>query len=184
VEALFDLFLWSMAGMLALAPLGAGFGAVARVVAQQQGSTPDATPADAVRRGAVSGAMFLGVVGLLFGLILGFRSESFESGIGSLALVAGGVLALMLMAGLFAGLGHFFAWLGVRGTGLLLMLVIVLGFAVVKAHKAGFDWQPVAWTAGTLGLAGTALIVVLRIRSPQGSNAFGIWAEDADVIEE
>lgn len=184
MEALFDLFLWCMAGTLLLAPLGAAFGAAARMVAHRHGNTPDATPSEAAQRGAISGAVFLSVLGFLFGLIFGLSSESFEGRIGSLVVLVGGVMALMLMALMFAGLAMFFAWLGVRGTGLWLMLLIGSAFGIVQARKSGFDWQPIAFTAGTVGLAGTTLIVVFRIRSPYGSNAFSFWADDADAIEE
>jgi hypothetical protein len=184
MDALFDLFLWSTAGMLLLAPPGAAFGAMARLVAQKHGNTPDATPGHAARRGAMSGAVFLGVLGFLFGLIAGLTSGSFESDAGRLLVLVGAVLILMLMAVAFAGLAQLFAWLGVRGTGLVLMLVIVLGFGVVLGRKAGFGWPPLAFTALTVGLIGVTAIVLLRIRSPHGTDAFNPWADDADVIEE
>jgi hypothetical protein len=178
MELLFDLFLWSMAGALAFAPLGGAFGALAQAVAHRREQFPQGTAAQAARRGLVSGALFLAVVGFLTGAVVARVTHSFEQGVAQLVILFAAMLALMLAALLFAGVAHFCVWLGVRGTGLLLMLGIALAFAGIEAWKAGLDRRLIAWSAAGVGLAGLGGVVTVRVRSPHGAGAFNPWADD------
>lgn len=178
MESLFDTFLWAAAGALAFAPLGAGFGALAQVVAHRREEFAQGTAGEAARRGMASGALFLAVLGFLAGAVIARLDHSFEHGMAQLATLFGGVLVLMLMAVAFAGVAHFCVWLGVRGTGLLLMLGIALAFAGIQAWKGGLDRRVIAWSAAGLGLAGLGSVVTVRLRSPHGPGAFNPWADD------
>jgi hypothetical protein len=174
METVFDLFLWGMAGSLALAPLGAGFGALAHRAAPARQS---------IGQGMASGALFLAVLGFLTGALIRGVEPSFERCLVLLATVCGSVLALMLLAGLFAGVAQFCVWLGVRGTGLVAMLAIALGFGAIVAWKAGFGRETIALSVAACAVAGLVTVVVLRLRSPYGANAFNPWADDVEVSE-
>src|SRR5262249_39249397 len=113
--------------------MGAGFGAVVRTTAQLNGKTPEKTLGQAIGKGFVSGGLFLAAVGFLAGFVIGLQSPAFEIGVFMLAVMAICVLSLMIAATAFAGIAYFCCWLGLRGTGLLLALAIVLAFTGIQA---------------------------------------------------
>jgi MFS family permease len=183
VEALFDLFLWSMAMALVAAPQGAAFGALARVVALWGSGTHEEARRKLIWQDAMSGAMFLGAMGFLAGIFLIRHGEPFGRKVAQMIMLGTGGFVLMLMAICLALMGLFFIWLGVRGTGFLIGMGIGLGFAVIAAHKFGFDAGLAALIATGIGLAGLMALIVFRLRSPHGSDAFNLWADETDGIE-
>jgi hypothetical protein len=128
---------WAAIGAVTLAPLGALFGAAAGAVARSNGRAPGGAPGRAAvaffsraRRkdfspavtgaiaGGVDGALFLGVVGLVVGLIAGYSGPEPDARI--LLIVVVSVFLLALAAGAFALLSHCLQRGGRRG---------LLGFA-------------------------------------------------------
>jgi hypothetical protein len=74
----------------------------------------------------------------LAGVVIGWQEPTLERGVTILTVVVLSVTILMVMAALFATLAYFFVWLGVRGTGALLALGIVLAFAGISG---GAGWH-------------------------------------------
>jgi hypothetical protein len=118
------------------------------------------------------------------GAVVARVGHTFDQGMALLATLVAAMLALMLAALCFAAVAHFCVWLGVRGTGLLLMLGIALAFAGIEAWKAGFDRRLVAWSAAGVGLAGLGGVVTVRLRSPHGAGAFNPWRDEAEVNDD
>jgi hypothetical protein len=87
-----------------------------------------------------------------------------ERGVTILTVVVLSVTILMAMAALFAALAYFFVWLGVRGTGALFALGIVLAFAGIQAERAGMDPWLVGWLRAAIGLASLVSVLSLRLR--------------------
>jgi hypothetical protein len=178
VETLFNLFLWGTAGALALAPLGAAFGAVVGLTAHLGGKTAEPGWVQAVGRRALGGALFVAAVGFFIGAMIGRDAPLLEDGMAHLAGVFAAVLALMLLAGLFAGLAYFCIWLGVRGTGLLLSLGLALGYCGLWAGRMGVGGAVIALGTSAIGLTGLALVLCFRLRSPYKQHAFEPTLDD------
>jgi hypothetical protein len=164
VEYLFNLFLWGTAGAMGLAFVGAGFGGLARAAAQLNGKTPERSVAQAVSKGLMDGGLFMAAIGFLAGVVIGWQEPTLERGVTILTVIVVSVMILMAMAALFATLAYFFVWLGVRGTGALLALGIVLAFAGIQAERTGMDPSLVGWLRAVIGLAGLVLVLSLRLR--------------------
>jgi hypothetical protein len=164
MEYLFNLFLWGGAGAIGLAFLGAGFGGLARAAAQLNGKTPERSVAQAVSKGLMDGGLFMAAIGFLAGVVIGWQEPTLERGVTMLTVIVVSVMILMAMAALFAALAYFFVWLGVRGTGALLALGIVLAFAGIQAERAGMDPLLVGWLRAAIGLTGLVVVLSLRLR--------------------
>jgi hypothetical protein len=172
VEALFNLFLWGIAGAMSLAFQGAAFGVLVRVVAQLNAKAPEKTLGQAIANGAFSGGLFLAVIGFLAGVATGLQQPTLEAGMLLLALLAICVLSLMIAAAMFAGLAYFCTWLGVRGTGLLFGMGIALAFAGILAERAGIDVNLIRLVQYAAGVSGLLALVYFRIQSPLKEHAF------------
>jgi hypothetical protein len=172
MEFVFNLFLWGIAGALSLALLGAVFGALVRVAALLNGKAWEKTLGQAIGNGFVSGGLFLAAIGLLVGGLIGYHDPELGLGLAFLAALAAAVLSLMILASLFAGLAYFCTWLGVRGTGLLLALGIGLAVAGIEANRAGVDNALIRLLQTAFALAGGALVLWFRLRSPYKEHAF------------
>lgn len=177
MEFLFNLMLWGGAGALSLVLPGAAFGGLVRAIAHADGKVHERTLSEAIVSGLISGGLFLAAVGFLAGMVAGLRQPALEVGLRFLAVIVGSVLLLMAAAIAFGALAYFCVWLGVRGTGALLALAIVLGFAGIQAERVGAYPGLVSGIQLAVGLGGLALVVVLRVRQDR---VLQTWPETAD----
>lgn len=152
MERLFDILLWAAAGGLGFAVPGALFGSVVRAVALRRGEAYERSVSEALGNGAWSGGLFLGTLGLIAGVGLGWLQPEVEYGLPLLGQLVASVVLLMGLAGSAGGLALFLFWLGARLTGVLLAVAVVLGFAGVVAWKKGIEVAIVLATQGVVGM--------------------------------
>jgi hypothetical protein len=110
---------WAAVGLALLAPVGAVFGGIAGAVARLHGHAPGCALGRAIAHklarlsekefsptvegfiiGSVDGALFLGMVGILVGLIAGYAGDSPNA---TLLLVAAAGVAVLALAALILG---------------------------------------------------------------------------------
>jgi hypothetical protein len=175
------IFFCVLAGAAGLGAVGAGFGALARVVFLASGKTAGSRIGAAAvgllenvfrmelsetARSAISGgsdgACFLGVLGALAGAVVGYRGPSEESVL--LYIVVGAVL-LAGAAVVFGLGGYVMARTGVSVVGFLFVGGI-LG-AILGSWVGGTDGLLLGTLGG--GLLGTAAAVLMRQEPPEDS---------------
>jgi hypothetical protein len=163
---------WAALGLACLAPTGALFGGVAGAIARAAGHSPGCPLGRAAARrvarlsekelspalegaivGAVDGTFFLGVVGILVGLVAGYGGSSPNL---TIVLIAGIALAVLAVAAVAFGL----VALGlVRGglRGLVLFCCTGIGalLGLGLSGELGAIWGLVG--GGMVGLLGAAL---------------------------
>jgi len=183
VEKAFDLLLWSVAGALSLAVVGAPFGAFARAAAQRDGRVSEKTLGQAIRHGLVSGTGFFGCFGLVLGAIIGWTSTDVTASLRLLLTVVTGAFLLTVLAVAFAGLGYFCVWLGVRGTGILLALGIGVAPAGLVAPSLGWSAATARAVQIITALLGTTTVLAVRLCSAAGPKAFEPWQEPMDGLQ-
>lgn len=166
VEAAFNLFLWGIAGTLALALPGALFGGAARVVAFLRHEAHEASLKQAVLGGMLQGGLFVGSFGFLAGMLVGWQAASEQDAIRILLLLACGTSTLMVGALLAVGVGCYLTWLGDRFLGLFLSLTISGGLLAVIAWKFGLPRQTAALGALAIMLLAAGIAAVGRWFAP------------------
>jgi hypothetical protein len=97
VDRLLTPIVCGLSGGVVLTALGALWGGAVRVLAHLRGLVPDTTLRESLRRGARSGAGFLGVLGGVLGVLVGVVEPSADAAAGALAENVGAVGQVMLV---------------------------------------------------------------------------------------
>ncbi|MBL8795610.1 MAG: hypothetical protein JNM56_17020 [Planctomycetia bacterium] len=166
MEAAFNLFLWGLAGTLALALPGALFGGAARVVAFLRHEAHEATLKQAILGGMLQGGLFVGSFGFLAGMLVGWQASSERDAVRILLLLACGTSALMVAALFAAGLAYFLTWLGDRFLGLFLSITISGGLLAIVAWRCGLPRQTAALGALAIMLLAAGFAAIGRWFAP------------------
>ncbi len=104
---------WGMGFALSFSVWGLFFGGLARFFAQRWRRSPENTASQAFFAGAVRGAVFLAILGVLLGGLAGYLQEPDSAGVAvTIAFLL--LLGLVAVLALFFGvIGYLIEWLGV-----------------------------------------------------------------------